>query len=416
MRLARHSLMAMTTLAFFAMAGGEAALAGNNTQKAMQAASQALKAKKYDAAVELYNSVVVEPELSPEELAAVLLNRALAQQYLQKNAAAIADYTSALTIKVMAPALRATALYNRGLSYHKTGNLPFAIEDYTAALVLKPDLAHAFLSRGNALRDSGQLLFALSDFERALQYNHPDPGRVHYAASQTYARLHRPRDMQRELKAVLAINPQHQAAKRELALLLTNEAASVDQTDTLTTSSTAPVASTVLHKPAAPDAVLPSPTLMQSPQVDTNDAIANQTSAKIKERLPAETPPPQVTLPVAGTETKPLPEEIQTATAEEVAAVVEANVTLDNTDPTEWVVQFASASSEEGAWSTWAKMQKRYKSLRDVAPKVTRADLGKKGIVYRIRQTGFQDATAANKTCSAFKRQGIACYVSRSGS
>jgi cell division septation protein DedD len=78
-----------------------------------------------------------------------------------------------------------------------------------------------------------------------------------------------------------------------------------------------------------------------------------------------------------------------------------------------WSVQIASAVSENAAWTTWKKMQQKHKVLRDKEPVVVRADLGKKGIFYRVRLVGFEAQTAAQSACSKLKSGGVKCYVSR---
>ena len=45
-----------------------------------------------------------------------------------------------------------------------------------------------------------------------------------------------------------------------------------------------------------------------------------------------------------------------------------------------------------------------------------RADLGTKGIVYRVRLPGFEDQNAAKKSCTKLKSSGVSCYVSKSNS
>ena len=56
---------------------------------------------------------------------------------------------------------------------------------------------------------------------------------------------------------------------------------------------------------------------------------------------------------------------------------------------TGWSVQIASATTEDAAWSTWKKMKARNKALAGKEPVVVRADLGTKGVFYRVRLVGF---------------------------
>ena len=76
-------------------------------------------------------------------------------------------------------------------------------------------------------------------------------------------------------------------------------------------------------------------------------------------------------------------------------------------------MQVASATSEDGAWSTWKKMKAKHRSLAARKPVVVKADLGTKGIVYRVRLAGFEDQNAAKKSCTKLKSSGISCYVSK---
>jgi SPOR domain len=76
-------------------------------------------------------------------------------------------------------------------------------------------------------------------------------------------------------------------------------------------------------------------------------------------------------------------------------------------------VQIASAASEDAAWSTFKKMQQRYKVLRDKEPVVIKADLGTKGTFYRVRLIGFEAQTAAKSACTKLKSGGVKCYVSK---
>ena len=60
-------------------------------------------------------------------------------------------------------------------------------------------------------------------------------------------------------------------------------------------------------------------------------------------------------------------------------------------------------------------MKAKHQSLASVKPVVVRADLGTKGVVYRVRLAGFEDQNAAKKSCSKLKSSGVSCFVSKSG-
>ncbi|HTN97943.1 MAG TPA: SPOR domain-containing protein, partial [Nordella sp.] len=68
---------------------------------------------------------------------------------------------------------------------------------------------------------------------------------------------------------------------------------------------------------------------------------------------------------------------------------------------------------EKLAWGAWEKLKNRYKTLSDMKPVVVRADLGKKGIYYRLRLGGFDSQSDAQSTCGKLKSRGVSCFVSK---
>jgi cell division septation protein DedD len=61
-------------------------------------------------------------------------------------------------------------------------------------------------------------------------------------------------------------------------------------------------------------------------------------------------------------------------------------------------------------------MQKRNKILASQKPVVVKADLGSKGIFYRVRLTGFESQPNAQSACGKLKASGVSCYVSKASS
>jgi cell division septation protein DedD len=75
------------------------------------------------------------------------------------------------------------------------------------------------------------------------------------------------------------------------------------------------------------------------------------------------------------------------------------------------VLQLGAFESQELANGAWAMFRSRYESLGQLAPDVQRADLGAKGIVYRLRAGPFADRTAAAEACVQLKAAGGNCFV-----
>ncbi|MFO1059220.1 MAG: SPOR domain-containing protein [Dongiaceae bacterium] len=77
-------------------------------------------------------------------------------------------------------------------------------------------------------------------------------------------------------------------------------------------------------------------------------------------------------------------------------------------------VQLGAMKSVGLAKAEWDKLQGQYGSvLGGLKLTVQRADLGKKGIYYRVQAGPLADAAAAQKICADLKQQNQQCLVVR---
>jgi tetratricopeptide (TPR) repeat protein len=411
----RRVILASVSSAFLAACVAVSGSAFATTEKTNEIiaaqAYQALAAGDQKTAIGAYTQAIESQDLPTEVLANALLNRGLAYQQLGELQEAIDDYTAALRLDAMSAEMRATALYNRGLSQQKLPNLSAAVEDYTSALFLDPTFAHAYYGRGNALRESGQFLFALSDYEKATRYHHPNAANVYYAEALTYEKLKRPNEVRKSLERAVAANPRFMQAVDKLASF---QGRVVAMPSVMAAVGGGHI---TVRKPDLPKAVEPSNELMGETESDPilTSAVSAPApiSTKIVDRVPVET---EKVVAVEVVEEDDAPAAAESEVAE---PAVEEVAELSEEEPAVapalegWSVQLASATSEDGAWSTWKKMKAKHKSLATSKPVVVKADLGTKGIVYRVRLAGFEDQTAARKSCTKLKSSGISCYVSK---
>jgi cell division septation protein DedD len=76
--------------------------------------------------------------------------------------------------------------------------------------------------------------------------------------------------------------------------------------------------------------------------------------------------------------------------------------------PAKYVVQVASKKNQTEALASFADMQQKYPSLlASYKPIVQKADLGDKGVWYRLRIGPIADKSSASKLCSQLKQQGL---------
>ncbi len=79
-----------------------------------------------------------------------------------------------------------------------------------------------------------------------------------------------------------------------------------------------------------------------------------------------------------------------------------------------YFVQLASVRSDDSARQEWARLQKAHPALLgDLALAVQRADLGGRGIYYRIRTGPFPNRATAQDMCGQIKAAKLACLVVR---
>ncbi len=78
----------------------------------------------------------------------------------------------------------------------------------------------------------------------------------------------------------------------------------------------------------------------------------------------------------------------------------------------DFLVQLAALRAKDGARPAWARLQKAHPALlgdRELA--IQRADLGDRGIFYRIQAGYFADRIGARSLCNALKARGQDCLV-----
>lgn len=76
-----------------------------------------------------------------------------------------------------------------------------------------------------------------------------------------------------------------------------------------------------------------------------------------------------------------------------------------------WRVQLASVRSEAEAAAEWKRLSSRYASaLNGVGMQIVKADLGEKGVFYRV-QGGGLDEIGARSVCEQLKSQNVGCVV-----
>lgn len=119
-------------------------------------------------------------------------------------------------------------------------------------------------------------------------------------------------------------------------------------------------------------------------------------------------------------EDKPVPPVIEKVIEEkkvDVIATLKKDAGTDKPKPIEkpvakgnTYIQLASVKSDADAKTKWTQLKSKYASLKPLNLRVNRADLGAKGIFFRV-QAGPMSADSAASTCAKVKSAGGDCLV-----
>ncbi|MEM7566694.1 MAG: SPOR domain-containing protein [Pseudomonadota bacterium] len=143
-------------------------------------------------------------------------------------------------------------------------------------------------------------------------------------------------------------------------------------------------------------------------------AIAQPVETEPAIEVATETPAPVVlaALPIAKPAGLSAPAPVEPApVVQQVAAVAAAPVEAAPAAATGWMVQLTSQRSEAQAQSAFDGLKGRFSSvLGSAQPSIARADLGDRGVFYRVR-VAASSRSAANELCGSLKAQGGDCFV-----
>jgi hypothetical protein len=147
-----------------------------------------------------------------------------------------------------------------------------------------------------------------------------------------------------------------------------------------------------IKKPQQPDAALLEDLFGdKAPPPPAIPKTANDKSPVVVDLLPAKSPKPAATQPAA--KGKP------------------PAATLDITS-TKFLIQIGAFRDRSGADSAWARLRKKHGGLlAGLEPDIMRADLGAKGVFYRLRAGPLNDKGSADSLCLRMKAAKIGCLV-----
>jgi len=175
----------------------------------------------------------------------------------------------------------------------------------------------------------------------------------------------------------------------------------------------------VYGQPVAPEQEAQGSTLAPEPQVEVRTNTIEPAPAK-PARTVTEAPPVRLNPPAApAAVAPPLPPPAATATVVPPApppvvaqAAPPPSASASSAVSGKAVLQIGAYETPEIANSEWTAFKKRHAAtVGGLTEDVQRADLGPKGIWYRLRVGPFADKAVANTACEKLKAEGGTCFV-----
>ena len=156
-----------------------------------------------------------------------------------------------------------------------------------------------------------------------------------------------------------------------------------------------------------------------APEVESLTAVAVAPVAEVKEEVKTE----ETKVEEVKTETvavaeetvapEPVKEEVKVEEVkkEEVVKVAEATKPVNEIKKGTWSVQLMSSPNKPAVEKSWTTMSKKYSMLKDLPYEVEKADLGAKGVFYRLKAGSLPTKADATALCSKLKAAGGSCFV-----
>jgi Tfp pilus assembly protein PilF len=327
-----------------------------------------------------------------------------------------------------------------------------AAEAYRSAQIVDDDNAEAAYGLGQIALRAGRAADAAAEFEHGLK-SHGDDPRLNNGAAVAYA-LEGEYDRARHYYDVaLAAAPDNPSLRNNYGLLqlqtgdldgalaafsllvqayptnnryrmnlamvylaLGKTSDALANTPGLTEDQLRHVLAAFYHaKPAPAVALSNSPAAMApSPQIASaarqRDETADATASKGPVGAPGATP-------VSTPQIPPSPEINPSAgAASSTASSAQQPARPTNTGSATGVykIQVGSVRSGSDAEQQWQRLQERQQDiLGDLSPMISRADLGARGVFYRIQAGPFADAVDAGRRCDELRGRSLGCIVVR---
>lgn len=372
----------------------------------MQAGTDAIERGVYERAVAEFSNALDSGGLTSEGRALAYHHRAVAQQKTGQRDAAISDYAKAIGSAALPDKVLPKAYYNRGIALANAGQEAAAERDYLEAVRLAPDYAAAYHNLANLERRRGDYASAIGHYTAAIEnMKGRDRKLPLFGRALSFEQSGQLALAANDLQQALDIDPEFELAATKL-----NAISPILATDDSGRQKTAP------NPQVVPAALAPFQTAAsghERGQIIRVASIGGWRTTATRFPAPNETSTAAVAevLPARELTTGSLRESEPPAERESVqlAAVSPAAAGLSEARYRVQLGAFREAALASQAWAEMAGEAAAVVGGSSYA--IEKADLGERGIFYRLRAGGFERIDDAKSVCRALEARKIACFV-----
>ena len=390
--------------------GATPALPAASAAEDLNAGATAVENKQYDLAIRRLTRAIDSGQLNNEALALAYHHRGIARQKLGYDGLSIKDYTQAMKLNALPKDVLARAYYNRGLAHAKIGDTLAAELDYSHAIEIIPTYGAAYHNRANLERIRHDYPTAIRDYSIAIDnLDVKDRTLPLMGRALSYEKSGDIQSASNDLNTLLKIDPTYKPAlelQRQVASLSSSQMTAQTQADEqIVTGSIAP-----RH----------------------GEVISQTTQNGWNTKTISYTPPPKVLAPkTTVAEAQKADDEIVTGSLRQIDMVAAPGQTLptakpmqvaeaDSKEPVQplakdmgqYRIQLGAFRAPELAAQAWTDISRAHPTLvTAMQHAIEKADLGTRGIYYRLQAGSFETANAAKSQCAAFISHKVNCIV-----
>jgi len=376
----------------------------------LTAGAEAVEHQQYDLAIRRLTRAIDGGQLNDAALALAYHHRGIARQKLGYDELAIKDYTRAMKLNALPKDVLARAYYNRGLAHAKSGDTLAAELDYSHAIEIIPTYGAAYHNRANLERLRHDYPTAIRDYSIAIDnLGANDRTLPLMGRALSYEKSGDIVSANNDINTLLKLDPGYKPAtqlRQQLASLSSNRmTAQAKSDDQIVTSSIAPRHGEVISQSTQNGWNTKTVSYTPPPKVITPTATVAQAQKADDEIITGSLRP--IDMVAAPGQKLPKAKPMQVAEADSKAPVEPLTSNIGK-----YRIQLGAFRAPELAAQAWADISSAHPTLvTAMQHAIEKADLGARGIYYRLKAGNFETADAARSQCAEFIAHQVNCIV-----